>query len=346
MRNFAAQSADIAQLLLGNYVGRVTENGSVVAADGETCHGDDSGRIAYALAALYATQQGDVRLISVPNLIDSVALCIAAQFHYNGSDVEGCIYAMMALLTMGLNLARNAAWSRFQEETQKMITAWSRKPLQIKPHQQIFAVIHGIVAYSLGFTSKDETDRRIDQWLRSRSDNCTGGFMDYSWQGIGGRFDGRAIEHYILLREALQRHGNVHTRERRLPTLRTHMQRYLRLMPDLVRDDGTNWAYGSTQGCSGTLNGISFLLYAFVDNWIETTKQAVYVDALRKLIQHFFMQYLDQENCCICIRDGERNENGERSTVGINFDAIRQILLWSQWAKTLKISLDMGNETT
>ncbi|MDR0727440.1 MAG: hypothetical protein LBF26_00905 [Puniceicoccales bacterium] len=335
MQNFAAQSWDIAQLLLGNYLERIGENGAVAPVGGESTRTDESGHIAHALAVYHSMSERPSARV-----IDLVAGCIASQFHFNGQDAGGCAHAALALLTMGLNLSRNDAWSRFQEETQKIIVSWLKKPLQVPPHQEAFRIVHAIVGHSLGFHADDNSDRLIEQWLNRARTGSTGGFVDSSLCGIGGRYDGTALEQYALVREALQRNASIHTRTRRLPSIRTYMQRYLRLIPDLVRDDGANWAFGSLQGCTGTIYTISFIVRAFDDGWIDDDKRDLYAGVLRKLVQHLFMHYLDQGSASLCIRDGERDAKAEEMTAVINFDAIRQFLFWSQLAKGSKISLD------
>jgi hypothetical protein len=334
MQNFAAQSWDIAQLLLGGYLERIGENGAIAPIGGETTRTDESGHIAHALAVYHS--MGDR---SSTRVVDLVAGCIASQFHFNEQDVGGCAHAALALLTMGLNPSRNDAWSRFQEETQKIIGSWLRKPLQVQPHQEVFRIVHAIVGHGLGFQSADNSDKLIEQWLNRAKAGSTGGFVDSSFRGIGGRYDGAALEQYVLVREALQRHASVHIRTRRLPSIRTYMQRYLKLILDLVRDDGTAWAFGSAQGCTGTIYTISFLVRAFDDGWIDSDKTDLCADVLRKLVQHLFMHYLDQGSSSLCIRDGERDADVEETTSVVNFDAIRQFLFWSQLTKDSKISL-------
>jgi hypothetical protein len=335
MQNFAAQSWDIAQLLLSNYLERIGENGTTMPIGGEATRPDESGHIAHALAVYHSITDRPSA-----HVIELVAGCIASQFHFNGEDIGGCAHAALALLTMGLNLARNDAWSRFQGETQKIIESWLKTPLQVPPHQEAFRIVHAIVGHGLGFQASDSSDKLIEQWLNRVRGESTGGFVDSSSRGIGGRYDGAALEQYVLVREALQRHASIHVRTRRLPTIRTYMQRYLKLIPDLVRDDGTNWAFGSLQGCAGTIYTISFIVRAFDDDWIDDDKRALYADVLRKLLQHLFMHYLDQGNASLCIRDGERDAEEEETTAVLNFDAIRQFLFWSQLAKGSRISLD------
>ncbi|MDR1456815.1 MAG: hypothetical protein LBI34_02040 [Puniceicoccales bacterium] len=337
MQNFAAQSWDIAQLLLGGYLERIEENGTIAPIGGEQVRTDESGHIAYALAVYHSiAEQTSARVVEL------VAGCIAAQFHFNVQDVGGCTHAALALLTMGLNLARNDAWSRFRDETQKIIESWLKTPLQVPPHQEAFRIVHAIVGHSLGFQITDNSDKLIEQWLNRARTGSTGGFMDSSSRGIGGRYDGAALEQYVLVREALQRHASIHMRARRLPMIRTYMQRYLKLIPDLVRDDGTNWTFGSMRGCTGTIYTISFIVRAFDDDWIDADKQTIYADILRKLVQHLLMHYLDQGSASVCIRDGERDAETEEATVVVNFEAIRQFFFWSQLAKRSKISLGVA----
>ena len=69
---------------------------------------------------------------------------------------------------------------------------------------------------------------------------------------------------FVFIRQALQLHANLHLRERKLPSLRTHAEKYLKLIPDLARQDGTAFAYGRSIGAYGQMHCISLALQALV----------------------------------------------------------------------------------
>ena len=116
---------------------------------------------------------------------------------------------------------------------------------------------------------------------------------------------------FIFVRQALQLHANVHLKDRKLPKLRTFAEKYLRVLPDLARQDGLGWNYGRSIGAYGQLHCISMILQAMRDNWINTEKMPLYLDTLRRLFQYFFVTYVDQEKGDLMIRDAEREHGRE-----------------------------------
>ena len=140
---------------------------------------------------------------------------------------------------------------------------------------------------------------------------------------------------FIFIRQALQLHANVHLKDRKLPKLRTFAERYLKLLPDMTRQDGLGWTYGRSVGAYGQLHCISLILQAMRDNWIAPEKHALYLNTLRRLFQYFFVTYLDQEKGELVIRDEERNTVPNHTTRMANFDAARYLCQWSRLAKVI-----------
>ena len=101
----------------------------------------------------------------------------------------------------------------------------------------------------------------------------------------------------------LQLHANSGVRDRKLPTLRTYAEKYIKLMPDLVRADGLGWAYGKAAGAYGQMHCISLVLQGMRDGWIPEDQKPKYFDILRRLFYFFFQTYLDQEHGFLDIRD-------------------------------------------
>jgi hypothetical protein len=85
---------------------------------------------------------------------------------------------------------------------------------------------------------------------------------------------------------------------------------------------------------------MSFLVQAFSDHWIDEDKQVLYGDILKRLLRHIFLNYLDQEHGSMCICDEERACNVGESITMLNFDVIRQLLLWSRMSRHVTLSLD------
>lgn len=337
MRNFADQSMDVAQLILGHSLEFIGENGLVVPFAGEMNLPEEPGHLAYAMAAYVETSGQDH--FGSSDLTDEIARCVAAQFYFHGDNREGNTYALLALLMMGVNLERNGAWQRLLPETQQSIEKWLLERSEGADSEAISDLVRAIARYSFGFSKKDDTDRLLDDFILNLKKNASGGFFDAAQKGMGGLFGMEGIRQFVLLREALQYHANAHVRERRLPALRTHAERYLRFIADLLRIDGSCWVFGRGAGFYGQLVTIAFLVFALADGWIEREKRSQYVDLISRLFQNFFMQHLDQDHGLVLIRDRERDICGDASSVQANFDAVRLLSIWSRFAASQKDAL-------
>jgi hypothetical protein len=124
-------------------------------------------------------------------------------------------------------------------------------------------------------------------------------------------------------------------RERKLPSLRTFAEKYIRMLPDLVRYDGLGWAYGRSAGAYGQMHAISLLLQSLRDQWITDDQKPRYFDILRRLFYFFYATYLDQEHGFLVIRDDERTTVPRHTTRQANFDGARYLCQWSRLAKVI-----------
>jgi hypothetical protein len=145
---------------------------------------------------------------------------------------------------------------------------------------------------------------------------------------------------FVFIRSALQLHANIHLRERKLPSLRTHAERYLKLLPDIVRQDGLGWCYGRGIGSYGQMHAISLILQAMRDNWIAPDKLPQYKELVRRLFQFFFATYLDHEHGFLVIRDAERDTIPHHTTRMANFDAARYLCQWARLARIVGGTLE------
>ena len=119
------------------------------------------------------------------------------------------------------------------------------------------------------------------------------------------------------------------------PNLELFSEKYLRMIPDMTRQDGLGWNYGRSVGAYGQLHPISMILQSMRDQWISLEKTPLYLDTLRRLFQYFFVTYLDQEKGDLVIRDSERNTTPNHTTRMANFDAARYLCQWSRLAKVI-----------
>ncbi len=187
----------------------------------------------------------------------------------------------------------------------------------------------------MGLSKKDETGALIDRFTERIDKRSAGGFCDDHPEGFGGVYDLYGVLSFVVMRQALQLHGNVHLKDRKLPKLRTYAEKYLRLIPDLTRQDGTGWTYGRSTGAYGQLHCISLVLQAMRDGWVNEEKMPLYLDCLRRLFQFFFVTFVDQEEGYLLIRDEERSTVPHHTTRMANFDAARYLCQWSRLARVI-----------
>jgi hypothetical protein len=207
-------------------------------------------------------------------------------------------------------------------------------------HWQAFNVAKSVCRFSFGLSKRDETSRLIDRFLERIQATSSSGFFDDVTPGLGGAFTIYGPMSFVFIRQSLQLHANANLRERKLPSLRTAAEKYLRLVPDLVRADGCGWVYGRSTGAYGQMHLISLLMQAFRDGWITPDQRVKYLDLLRRLFFFFFSTYLDQEHGYVVVRDAERSAIPNHTTRMANFDAARYLCQWARLAR----SIDEGPE--
>ena len=324
----------MARSILGKNIGAINEDGSITPVENEKAFDYEPGHAALALGEFYrATSQSE---LDGADIVDLCARCITAQTNDKEYTEEGLAYSSLGLLSFGPSKDRNAVWDRLLEETQKNLDKRLLSRTDYDNHYQIFNIAKAVARFSMGLSKKDETGKLIDRFLERIQQTSTGNYFDDKPEhGLDGVFDIAGVSSFVFIRQSLQLHANMHLRERKLPSMRTSAERYLRIMPEIVRSDGLGWAFGRNIGVYGQMHCISIILQAMRDNWIGEDKMPEYMDILRRLFQFFFMTYLDQENGCVLIRDAERSAAARCSTRMANFDAARYLCQWSRLAKTV-----------
>lgn len=338
MHNFADQCLDMARSILGHNLESITEDGTITAVPTETSRWDEPGHAALAMGEFYRAT-GETSL-NGHDLIDLTARCITAQTFTDEDAENGLAYAALGLLSFGPAKDRNIIWERLLEPTQQELDKRLLARTDYNNHYQAFNIAKSVTRYSMGLSKKDETGKLIDKFTERIDQNSSASFFDDCPDGLGGKFDIYGIHAFIFIRQALQLHANIHLRERKLPTLRTYAEKYIRLLPDIVRSDGLGWCYGQGIGAYGQMHCISIVLQALRDGWIAQDKIPVYCDILKRLFLYFFVTYLDQEHGYLVIRDEERNTTPNHTTRLANFDAARYLCQWARLTKTIGISMD------
>ena len=99
------------------------------------------------------------------------------------------------------------------------------------------SVLQNGSSFSFGLTKKDDTGKVIDLFVEGIEKNSSGGFCNDDPHGPSGVYDIYGLLSFIFVRQALQLRF-VHLKDRKLPKLRTFAEKYLRMLPDLARQDG------------------------------------------------------------------------------------------------------------
>lgn len=346
MHNFAEQCLDMARVILGHNIEAINIDGTIEPVASELGRSDEAGHAAFALGEFYrATQE---TRIGQANIVDLVAHCVSSQLKYETESENGLAFAALGLLSFGPSKERNAPWALLDDTSRDLMDKRLLVRTDYNDHRQAFNIGKAVTRFSLGLSKKDETGRLIERFIERIKSNSTGGFCDdvprtpENLSVLGGCFDLYGVMQYVFIRQSLQLHSNIHLRDRKLPTLRTYAEKYLKMLPDIVRADGLGWCTGTGTGAYGQMHLISLILQSMRDGWIASDKMPLYKDLLRKLFLFFFMTYIDQENGVLVIRDGERDTDAAHTTRIANFDAARYLCQWARLAKTVGGDLDDG----
>ncbi len=325
--------------MLAHNLNSISADGTIQPVPGEDPRQDESGHAALALGEFYrATNETS---FEGADLVDLAARCITAQSFADEEAENGLGYAALGLLSFGPAKERNAVWERLRDPNREQLDRRLLARSDYDDHFQAFNIAKAVTRYSMGLSKKDETGRLIDRYVeRIEKQSSAGYFDDSAGVGVGGAFDLYGPMCLVFIRQALQLHGNIHLRDRKLPSLRTTAEKYIKLLPHIVRSDGLGWSYGRGIGAYGQMHCISLTLQTMRDGWIADDKRPLYFDLLRKLFQFFFMTYLDQENGFLVIRDAERVTQDQHTTRMANFDGVRYLCQWSRLARAIGGSMD------
>lgn len=338
MQNFADQCLDMAQSILGHNLDAINENGTINPVPGENSRLDEPGHAALAIGEYHRltgeTSFGDY------DLVDLVARTVTAQAFTDEEAENGLAYASLGLLSFSPAKERNAVWERLLEPTRELLDKRLLARTDYNNHLQTFNIAKAVTRFSMGLSKKDETGKLIDRFVERLNENSSAGYHDDSPDGIGGCFDLYGVLAFVFTRQALQLHSNIHLRDRKLPSLRTHAEKYLKMLPDIVRQDGLGWAYGRGIGAYGQMHCISLIMQSLRDGWISEADRPKYSDILRRLFQFFFVSYLDQEHGYLVIRDSERSTGEQHTTRMANFDAARYLCQWARLARSIGGSME------
>ena len=105
--------------------------------------------------------------------------------------------------------------------------------------------------FSFGLTKKDDTGKVIDLFVEGIEKNSSGGFCNDDPNGPAGVYDIYGLLSFIFVRQALQLHANVHLKDPQASQATHLCRKYLRVLPDLARQDGLGWNYGRSIGAYG-----------------------------------------------------------------------------------------------
>lgn len=333
MENFAEQCLDMAQSLLANNLSAVNADGSILPVEGEAFRGDEPGHVALAIGEYYRLTQETA--FEGFDLVDLAARVITAQVFIDEEAENGLAYSALGLLSFSPAKERNAVWERLLDPTRETLDKKLLARSDYTNHYQAFNIAKAVARFSLGLSKKDETGKLVDKFIERLDAGGSAGFLDDHPEGLGGCYDIYGLMAFVFIRQSLQLHSNVHLRDRKMPSLRTHAGKYIKMLPDIVRQDGVGWSYGRSIGAYGQMHCISLILQALRDGWIDDSERPKYLEIMRRLFQYFFATYLDHEHGYLVIRDGERTTGANHTTRIANFDAARYLCQWARLAKSI-----------
>ncbi len=344
MQNFASQCLDQTKALLKLNLGSISADGSVTPVPGEVSRADEPGHAALAFGEYYRAT-GELTL-DRNNIPEIVARAITAQVRLSQGSDNGMAFACLGLLAFGPTRERNPVWEILDEATRNLIDERLAVTGDHHDHVQAFDIAKAVCRFSFGLTKKDETGALVDRFVDRITAASTGGFHDDASRqsnpdNFGGAFDLYGVVALIFIRQALQLHANIQLRDSKLPKLRTHAEKYLRVILETVREDGLGWCFGRGIGSYGQMHCITLLLQALRDRWIAVDKEPLARDLVRRLYANFFTTFFDAEHGLIVIRDGERDTIPGHTTRMANFDAARYLSQWSRLAKTVGGTMDV-----
>lgn len=339
MHNFAEQCLDMAHSMLGHNLGAIKQDGTIIPVEGESSRSDESGHAAMAIGEFYRAT-GETTLKTPQgqefDLVDLAARCVTAQAFLDEEHENGLAYSALGLLAFGPAKDRNMVWERLLDPTREALDRRLLARSDYYDHFQGFNIAKSVTRFSIGLSKKDETGRLLDKYVERVAEFSSAGFVDDAPKtGIGGLFDISGVMALVFIRQALQLHANMHLRERKLPSLRTVAEKYLRMLPDMVRSDGLGWAFGNRIGAYGQMHLISLILQSMRDGWISEDQRPLYNDILRRLFQFFFMTYLDQENGYLVVRDAERETTPAHTSRIADYDGARYLCQWARLARSI-----------
>ncbi|HXN34953.1 MAG TPA: hypothetical protein VN877_02205, partial [Opitutaceae bacterium] len=228
MHSFSEQCLDMARSILGHNLDSIQPDGTVLPAPGEQSRPDEPGHVAFALGEYYrATGETTLREYDI---IDLAARCVTAQMFTEPPAENGLAYAALGLLCFGPSKDRNPVWERLVEETQLRIDKQLLHRSDYDNHWQAFNIAKAVARFSLGLSKKDETSRLVERLVDRINQTSSAGFFDDSVEGLGGNFSLYGVMTFVFIRSALQLHANSGVRDRKLPSLRTYAEKYIKMM--------------------------------------------------------------------------------------------------------------------
>lgn len=348
MQNFASQCLDQTKSLLKLNLGSISPEGNVTPVEGEVSRADEPGHVALAIGE-YFRATGELTLDRL-NLAEFVARTITAQVKLSKGSDNGMAFACLGLLAFGSSRERNPVWEILSADIKKQIEERLALPGDHHDHVQAFDIAKAVCRFTFGFTKKDETGPLVDRFIERINAASTGGFHDENSKAanennLGGTFDLYGVVSLIFIRQALQLHGNIQVRDAKLPKLRNHAEKYLRVILDSIREDGLGWCYGRGIGAYGQMHCITLILQSLRDRWIPIDKETQARDLVLRLFTNFFTTYFDVEHGVIVIRDAERDTIPGHTTRMANFDAARYLSQWARLARTIGGNLEAAKTT-
>lgn len=335
MYKFSDNCIDLSCSILEYSLASINKNGTIIPEKNEKKEITDSGYACYAIGLIYKLQKKNI--LSNYDLIRLASYCLNGEqlnFPINKytsiNNKKNKYFSLLGLICFGIDNQKNPLWNKLSYYLKKIII----KNIQEDENDNnidIETIAKYIIRLRLGIDKGDKAEKLIALYFKNILKKNNQGFIDNNIRA--GSYDISGIQSLSEIIQLLYLNGNSSLINKNLPIIRTFVEKYLYIIPNLVREDGLGWSYGPYSGIYGQVYLINIILESFSHRWIKKEEEYKYYKILKNLFQYFFLNYIDKNNGIVLVNNLERETDLEYTSRMINFDIARYLAYWSKVLK-------------